>query len=370
MTDNTTESARPSRELIQSKIDLMIENLTTIDDPEGKFLLHFGDIVVDDKSWKVWNWPQGVGLYGIYKNYKLTGNPKALKVVTDWFDNALAEGSPSKNVNSMAPLLAMACLYEDTGDTRFQPYLDQWAKWAMEDMPRTTGGGMAHATIQDPHLEQLWDDTLMMTVMPLTKIGRLLDHPDYVEEAKYQFLIHAEYLMNRTNGLWYHGWNFNRRDHYAGALWARGNCWITIGIPEFIETAGLKKGDLVREWLITLLNQQVETLAKLQDESGMWHTLLDDPNSYVESSATAGFAYGILKAVHRRYIDQKYAAVAEKAIKALLGQIDEKGEVQNVSVGTGLEDSLDYYRNIDRTAMPYGQSLTVLAFTEYLISFC
>ena len=53
MTETTAD--KPTRELIQSKIDLMIDNLTTIDDADGKYLLHFGDVVVDDKSWKVWN---------------------------------------------------------------------------------------------------------------------------------------------------------------------------------------------------------------------------------------------------------------------------------------------------------------------------
>jgi unsaturated rhamnogalacturonyl hydrolase len=29
----------------------------------------------------------------------------------------------------------------------------------------------------------MWDDTLMMTVLPLAKIGKLLNRPEYVEEA-------------------------------------------------------------------------------------------------------------------------------------------------------------------------------------------
>ncbi len=98
--------------------------------------------------------------------------------------------------------------------------------------------------------------------------------------------------------------------------------------------------------------------------------MLDDPSSYVESSATAGFAYGILKAVHKRYLPQEYKEVAYRAIQGLLEQIDEKGEVQNVSIGTGMGDSLDFYRNIGITAMPYGQSLTVLCLTELLVSYC
>ncbi|MDY7542469.1 glycoside hydrolase family 88/105 protein [Cryobacterium sp. 5B3] len=359
-----------SREQIVQKIDAMISNLTTIRDESGKFLLHFSDVVVDDKSWNVWNWPQGVGLYGIYKNYRITGNPLAADVVREWFDTALAAGAPPKNVNTMAPLLAMACLYEDTKDSRYIPYLNQWAQWAMHDMPRTHGGGMQHMTYAGPNSEQLWDDTLMMTVLPLAKIGRLLDRPEYIEEAKYQFLIHAQYLMDKKTGLWFHGWSFERRDNYADALWARGNCWITIAIPELIGTLGLGPGDPIREWLLEILNSQVSALAELQDESGMWHTLLDDPTSYLESSATAGIAYGLLKAVHERYIDKSYAAVAEKAVAALYDRITDEGEVQNVSVGTGMGDDLDFYKNIDQTAMPYGQSLTVLCFAEYLVSFC
>lgn len=50
----------------------------------------------------------------------------------------------------------------------------------------------------------------------------------------------------------------------------------------------------------------------MQDESGLWHTLLDDPNSYLESSATAGFAYGILKAVRKHYVAPLYAEVARR----------------------------------------------------------
>lgn len=126
----------------------------------------------------------------------------------------------------------------------------------------------------------------------------------------------------------------------------------------------------MRKLLIETLEAQVRALKTYQSESGLWHTLLDDPSSYVESSATAGFAYGILKAVHKRYLPQEYKEVAYRAIQGLLEQIDEKGEVQNVSIGTGMGDSLDFYRNIGITAMPYGQSLTVLCLTELLVSYC
>lgn len=358
------------KETVEEKIDLMINNLTTIKDNSGEFLLDFDGLKVDDKSWTIWNWPQGVGLYGMYKNYRITKNEKALKVVNDWFDGRMKEGAPPKNVNTMAPLLTMAYLYEDTKDSKYIPYLEQWAEWVMHDMPRTNENGLQHATYGPPNTNQLWDDTLMMTVLPLAKIGKLLNRPEYLEEARHQFLIHIKYLMDKKTGLWYHGWTFEGNHNYAEALWARGNCWITIAIPEIIEILELPKGDGLREFLINTLNAQVASLAKYQHESGLWHTLLNDPSSYLESSATAGFAYGILKAVHKKYISSEYEEVAYKAMAGLLEEIDETGEVQHVSIGTGMGDDLDFYKNIGMTAMPYGQSLTILCLTELLVSYC
>ncbi|MFV0466906.1 MAG: glycoside hydrolase family 105 protein [Lachnospiraceae bacterium] len=359
-----------SKECVEKQIDLLLTNLTIIKDTKGEYLLDFDGLKVDDKSWCVWNWPQGVGLYGIYKNYRLTKNKHALDVVNEWFDARMKEGAPPKNVNTMAPILTMAYLYEDTRDTKYKTSLEQWADWVMYDMPRTEGRGLQHETYGPSNTNQLWDDTLMMTVLPLAKIGVLLDRPEYIEEAKQQFLIHIKYLQDKKSGLWYHGWTFEGKHNFAEAFWARGNCWLTIAIPEIIAILDLQKGDFFREFLIEVLREQVEALAKYQDESGLWHTLINDDSSYLESSATAGFAYGILKAVHKRYLDKEFEEVAFRAIKGLLEKIDEHGEVQSVSIGTGMGDTLDFYKNIGMTAMPYGQSLTILCLTELLVSFC
>lgn len=358
------------KEDVEKQIELLISNLTTLKDSEGKFLLDFDGLKVDDKSWHVWNWPQGVALFGIYLNYRQTKNEQYLKVVTDWFDARMEEGAPPKNVNTMAPLLTMAYLYEDTQDSRYLPYLEQWAKWAMYDMPRTQHRGLQHATYGPENKNQLWDDTLMMTVLPLAKIGMLLNRKEYIEEAKYQFLIHIEYLRDRHTGLWYHGWTFEGNHNYAKALWARGNCWITMAIPLMLDILQLEKGDFFQTYLLEVLSSQIEMLEKCQAESGLWHTLLVDSSSYEEASATAGFAYGILKAVHERYIPVEYKEVAFKAIRGLLKLINSEGEVQQVSVGTGMGDTLEFYKNIAQTAMPYGQSLTMLSFTELLLEFC
>jgi unsaturated rhamnogalacturonyl hydrolase len=206
----------------------------------------------------------------------------------------------------------------------------------------------------------------MMTVLPLTKIGLLLDRPHYVSEATFQFLTHVAYLMDRETGLWFHGWSFDGNHNFAKARWARGNSWLTMVIPDFLELVDLPEPDPVRRFLVEVLDAQVAALAELQDTSGLWHTLLDDPSSYLEASATAGFAYGILKAVRKGYLDSEYAAVAEKAIRAVIANISDDGELQQVSFGTGMGSDLDFYRDIPLTSMPYGQAMAILCLAEYL----
>ena len=99
----------------------------------------------------------------------------------------------------------------------------------------------------------------------------------------------------------------------------------------------------------------------------MWHTLVNEPeSSYAESSATAGFAYGILKAARLGYIDRSCEAYGLKALDAILKRIDGDGILTGVSAGTCLMDTLDGYRNIPINAQPYGQSMALLLIMEAL----
>ena len=211
----------------------------------------------------------------------------------------------------------------------------------------------------------------MMTVLPLAKIGLLLNKPAYVEEAKRQFLLHIHYLSDRKTGLWFHGWTFEDGGHnFASALWARGNSWITIAIPEMLELLGLPGSDAFVVHMSTALNAQVAALLKHQDESGLWRTLLDHPvseGSYLEASASAGFAYGMLKGLRLRLVEgDEYRDAAVKAVKAVLGKIDAKGELQEVSFGTAMGRDLQHYKDIPLTSMPYGQAMAIMMLGEFL----
>ncbi len=355
-----------TREVIHELIHRLTTNLVNITDETGEFLQRLDDgRVIDTKGWAGWEWTHGIGLYGIWQYVDQTGDEGMLAIIDSWFEARLAEGT-TKNVNTMAPFLTLACRYEETGDRTMLPWLDTWGEWVMRDMARTPHGGIQHVTLAEENHHQMWDDTLMMTVLPLTKIGLLLDRPQYVDEAMFQFLTHVNYLMDRSTGLWFHGWTFEGRHNFANARWARGNSWLTMVIPDFLELIDLPESDPTRRFLVEVLRSQVDALAELQHESGLWHTLLDHPDSYLEASATAGFAYGILKGIRLGYLGKEHQPVAEKAVRSIVENISDDGELLQVSFGTAMGPDLDFYKAIPLTSMPYGQAMAILCLAEYL----
>lgn len=222
-----------------------------------------------------------------------------------------------------------------------------------------------HITSDTVNEQELWDDTLVMTVLFLAKYGKMTNNTAYLEEAKYQFMLHIKYLTDKKTGLWFHGWTFNGNHNFTEALWGRGNCWMTIAIPEFINV--IQEESSVTRFLLEAFNSQVESLIKYQDQSGMWHTLIDDPTSYVETSATCGFAYGILRGIHMGLINESYKEYVYKALEAILGYITNDGVVNQVSYGTAMgRDSKSFYKDIPIKSMPYGQALAILLLLEIL----
>ena len=311
-----------------------------------------------------WDWYQGVALFGLYQYVQKTGDARVRRYLHRWFDHHFRIGLPGKNVNSICPMLTLSYLYEETGNETYRRYLDEWLYYAMNDLPRTVEDGFQHKTRDSENEMQLWDDTLYMTVLFIARQGALLQDDRLIQESIRQYLIHLKYLTDPVTGLFFHGWTFDGCHHFAGALWGRGNAWYIAGLVDYLDIAPIPDG--VRAVLLSALQRQAEALLRLQDQEGMWHTLLNEVDtSYPESSATAGIAYGLLKSIRKGYLDgETYLRPALKAAAAILSRIDEDGILTQTSAGTCVGSTLDYYRSIPLGVQPYGQSMALLMLVE------
>lgn len=318
-----------------------------------------------------WEWPQGVGLFGLYRYYEMSRKPELLTFLTEWYDRRMEEGIVEKNVNTTSPMLTLTYLYEITKKESYLSFIGEWADWVMEEkgLIRTGDGCFQHMITGNPNDSEILIDTLFMAVLFLARAGRLLHRPDYIEEAKYQVLCHIKYLLNKNEGLFYHGFNFKRNDNYGGILWGRGNCWYTIVAMELIQEIPMEEG--LKRHFLTVYENQVEALKRYADpETGLWHTVIDDPDSYLELSASAAFLRGIMQGVRLGILKREaYEGLIEKAVKGLLDNIDDDGTVKNVSYGTPIGLDKEFYNKIPCCPMTYGQALMILALQEALTDY-
>lgn len=313
-------------------------------------------------SMKQWEWPQGVALFAMFRYYEITGDEKMLDYLKKWYGRYMEQGLPEVNVNTTCPMLGMTYLYEFTGDEKYFPLMENWCRAVVEELPRTEEGGIQHVTSDFRFDGQLWDDTLYMAVLFLARMGVIKKDEELIQESIRQFLVHIKYLFDTETGLFFHGWNFNGCHNFAKALWGRGNSWYTAGLVDYLSMVSVEKG--VELYLLSTLKRQVKALAAVQAESGLWHTILNRPDTYLETSASSGFAYGILKAVRMGLISEEYEEIGMKAVQGVLEKIDEDGVVQGVSRGTPVFPTIEEYNRVEIGAMPYGQSMALLMLTE------
>lgn len=123
--------------------------------------------------------------------------------------------------------------------------------------------------------------------------------------------------------------------------WGRGHGWLVKG---FVETLSYlpedsKEARQMRSWL----DGFARSLLEHQDEQGMWHQILNRPDSYAETSSTALISYYFARAIRQGYLDK--ATFREPAIKAYEGLLKNSivtdGTVYRTCRGTGPQRTVE-----------------------------
>ena len=356
-------------DLVQEKANLLAARMTTLTSKD----VHWeGDGSSDqlkkqgffprDFGMDFWDWPQGVGLFGLAR---LQGNPYD-HFIRNWAKNRISQGLPMRNINTTVPMLTLSAYPE------YEKMALDWATDIYTKFPRTAEGGLEHFTTgadknsisRNPG--QLWADTIFMTVLFLAKMGQSTGNEQWLEEANYQTLLHIKYLLDPATGLFSHGWDFNRRNNLGRTFWGRGNCWLAYGLPLYLEMVGPTLAPAESRYLEVVISNQLRALFALQSPEHLWHTLLDDSSSYIEASGSAGILAGAFLALRLGILSDHYLDQAQAGLRALLGNVDEQGILHHVSAGTSLTDDRSAYKAIKQLPMAYGQALALCACAEYL----
>ena len=125
--------------------------------------------------------------------------------------------------------------------------------------------------------------------------------------------------------------------------WGRGNGWTLVALTELLEV--LPKNHKSYDEVMSFYMDFCRGILKHQDTGGMWHQVLNDDTSYLETSCTAMFIYGFARGYLRGRLGAEFKESAIKAwIKMCSDAIDEYGNIYGVCCGSAYSFRSDYYK--------------------------
>ncbi|MEX2415994.1 MAG: glycoside hydrolase family 88 protein [Paenibacillaceae bacterium] len=308
-----------------------------------------------------WDWPAGVAFYGVAEAFEATGKQAYLELLQAWIDEKLEDGLPKLSVNGVSIGHSLISLYKATNDEKYLAIAEQMAEYLRNDAGRFADGIFQHTvnSVKDVFPEQAWVDTMMMAGYFLIRMGDLLGRNDYLEDGLKQYHGHENFLQDPVTNLYYHGWDNLAQNHMSGIFWARGNAWAALTMSKAFEHVEVQHPSYMI--IEGSLRDQLSALVRLQSEEGMWHTVLTDNSSYLETSGSAGIAAALLS---RGSLYNKYV---QKSIRGILDRITEDGIVTQVSAGTAVMNDVQGYRGVSHKRIQgWGQGL-VLPFLAALL---
>lgn len=228
-------------------------------------------------------------------------------------------------------------VYRTDSRKDYKAYIDKVADHMLKKQERLSDGTLVRGF---PNEMTLWGDDLYMSISFLARMGDLTGERKYFDDAALQVKNFTKYLYNERTQLYSHCW-YSDVNQNGVAHWGRCNGWVMLAQAELLEFLPLDHPD--RDELIAILYQQIRGAAKYQDESGLWHQLIDKTDSYLETSCTAMFTYAIAKAVNNGWIEPRYAEVAEMGWEGIKTTVQADGQIKGICEGTGISETLSYY---------------------------
>ena len=213
------------------------------------------------------------------------------------------------------PLLRAA---EVTGDAALSKAADRMLSFLMVKAPRTPDGLIYHNYIEN----RIWVDACYMAPPFLAAAGK-------PTEAVDQLLGYVDRLFDRDAKLFHHIWDEDLHDYVRPQFWGVGNGWAAAGMARVIGALG----EDFREERIALIGYVRELLdgclAHLRPD-GLFHNVLDDPSTFVETNAAQMLAYTMYRGVAGGWLDDGYLAHADRMREAAHDKVDTYGLVQGV----------------------------------------
>lgn len=211
-------------------------------------------------------------------------------------------------------------------------YLSQGLAYANDQWIEPLPSGLTAQT-------RFWIDDIYMIGVLQVQAFRATGDKVYLQRAAMEINAYINKLQ-QPNGLFYHG-------NEAPFYWGRGNGWVAAGLVEILSE--LPPTNPHYAAILDAYTKMMKTLLENQSDDGMWHQVINEPESFKETSSTAMFGFAMALGVKHKFLpEEPYRKAYIKTWNTLIEYLDEEGRLREVCVGTGQSNDLQYYFNRPR----------------------
>jgi unsaturated rhamnogalacturonyl hydrolase len=208
--------------------------------------------------------------------------------------------------------------WKATGDPQFKLAADRMLNYLLQLAPKTEHG-ILHHTVDH---QQIWVDSFYMAPPFLAAAG----HP---AEAVKQIDGFRDLLWLADKQMYAHMWDDEKQAFARSDCWGVGNGWAAAGIVRVIKALPASM-TVERSRLIGYLKEVLDGCLIYQREDGLFHDVLDNSDSFVETNTAQMLAYAIFNGINEKWIDASYLDAARRMRKAAYLKVDQFGLVQGV----------------------------------------
>ena len=337
-----------------------------------------------------WNYPLGVTMYGLLHTAIAIGSEDIknyikdhVQLCIDTLEYALWDKEQYGGATSIHNLLTSIDSLDDCGSfasmmLEVNKYLglrdvkkvaDYVGDYIYNHQSRLEDGTFFRKEMMHHfHNMTMWADDLYMSVPFLVRYSQFTGDQKYLDDAANQFFGFKKRLFMPEEKIMSHVYDF-KYDSKTNVPWGRGNGWVVFSMTELLEV--LPEDHPKRNDLIEFLNTLCEGYLALQDDEGMWHQVLNDHESYPETSCTSMFIYAFTRGIRFGWLKnpEKYVKAIYKAWKGISKtSVDSNGNVYGVCRGSEFSFIADYYKyelgwNLNDT---HGTGIVMLAGIEVI----
>ena len=309
-------------------------------------------------NFRVWGFGEAIALRGLLNAGDALGDPAPFGFVHGIMRSWLGRGVARSNEDHVGAGRELLELHRRTRDPQF---LDAARKLAALNagFPVGSNGERYHRGDTPGWRWQIWVDCMDVDGPFLAELAKVTGESGYYDQAVGELLGYARTLQS-DSGLLFHG--FERYCGRNGELWARGNGWALMGLVDTL--AVLPRTHTAWPELHRRTVALIDALASTQDASGMWHTVVDDSATYLESTLAAMAAYALREGMRQGFLDvSRYAEMERRARSAMHAQLAPDGTLLLVSDATPVGARAVYATRPFGT-FPWGQGPLLLALCQ------